>query len=726
MPLGHWSGAARAIGGGLAARLSAERGRWPLWLPVALACGIGVYFSLGTEPPPWLGVALVALSLGGLILSRGAVWLPVICGLATAVSLGFLAVQVRTVAVGTEMLARRAGPVTVAGTVIAVVKREGRYRLVIDRPRFSDTWRRIPDMRRIRLSIRGKSPPATVGAVIRVRAVLLPIPPPVAPGAYDFQRRAFYRGVGATGYAIGRIAHLQAPPSRSAAWVWIERIREATTRAIVRALPGDTGAVAAALLTGKRDAISREALSAIRDSGLAHLLAISGLHVGLVVGAVFFMLRLLLALWRPVAARHPIKKWAAAGALAAGLAYVLLAGAPIPTQRAFLMVSVVMLAVIIDRIGISMRLVAAAATVLLLVSPEVLIEPGFQMSFAAVIALIAVYEVYRRRRVGRRRTWLAILLLWVGGLMLTSVVANAATGPFALFHFNRLAVYGVAANLIAVPVTAFWVMPLGLTALVLMPLGLEALPLMAMGWGIDVILAVARAVAAWPGAVAHLPAPTVVGMLLVAGGGLWLTLWQRRWRLAGAPVMVLGFLSPLVVTRPDILIAPEGRLMAVRLSDQRILVSTKRARNFVASQWARREGGVTVRGWPRRGALDRLRCDGQGCIYRHGGKVVAVARTRRAVAEDCPAVSLLISVHRVGGRCPAPSRIVDWDDMRDMGAHAIWLDRRIRIVTDRAVRGDRPWVALPPVRSRRVNLAWRRAAYRPAYQRATRRRVRGN
>ena len=724
MPLGHWSGAARAIGGGLAARLVEERGRWPLWLPVGLAGGIGLYFSLGSEPAVWVGGVLLALSLAAAYATRRGVWLPVALGMATAVSLGFLAVQVRTLTAGTEMLTRRVGPVMVTGTVIEVVKREGRHRLVIDSPRVSRGWRRIPELRRLRLSVRGGAPPARVGAVVRIRAVLLPIPPPVAPGAYDFQRRAFYRGVGATGYAIGPIERLEAAPSRSATWVWIEQSREGTTRAIRRALTGDTGAVAAALLTGKRDTISREALSSIRDSGLAHLLAISGLHVGLVVGAVFFMLRLLLALWRPVAAGYPIKKWAAAGALAVGLAYVLLAGAPIPTQRAFLMVSVVMLAVMIDRVGISMRLVAAAATVLLLLSPEVLIEPGFQMSFAAVIALIATYEVFRRRRIGRRRTWLAILLLWIGGLMLTSIVANAATGPFALFHFNRLAVYGVAANLIAVPVTAFWVMPLGLISLVAMPLGLEAWPLAAMGWGIDIILAVAREVASWPGAVAHMPAPTVVGMLLLAGGGLWLTLWQRRWRLAGVPVMLLGFLSPLVVVRPDILIAPDGRLMAVRMSDHRILISTTRARNFIASQWARMEGRDTARGWPRRGARDRgrLRCDRQGCIYRHGGKVVAVARTRRAVAEDCPAAVLLITVHRVGERCPAPIRIVDRDDMRDFGAHAIWLRGPIQIVTDRAVRGDRPWVALPPVRTRRVNLAWRR----PAIARALRQRVRGN
>ena len=715
MPLGQWSGmAARKIGGGFATRLLQERSRWPLWLPVGMACGIGLYFSLNDEPSLWTGITVLATALAALYLSRRQRWLPVAMGMIVAMCLGFVAIQVRTATVGTEMMTRRVGPVTVTGTVIDITRREGRYRLVIDQPNLSGRRDTGVRPRRIRLSIRGDARPAEIGSVIRVRAVLLPVPPPVAPGAYDFQRRSFFRGVGATGFAIGPVHWVRAPPSRSPAWIEMERIRSAATRSIISALPGDTGAVAAALLTGKRDRISPKALAAIRDSGLAHLLAISGLHVGLVVGAVFFMLRLLLALWRPVAAQHPVKKWAAMGALLAGLLYVLLAGAPIPTQRAFLMVAVVMVAVMIDRIGISMRLVAAAATVLLLVSPEVLVEPGFQMSFAAVIALIAVYERFRRRgRTGPRRTWQRYALLWVGGIMLTSLVANAATAPFALFHFNRLAVYGLAANLVAVPVTAFWVMPLGLIALVLMPFGLEMWPLAAMGWGIDVILAVAAEVTSWPGAVSHLPPPTIVGMLFLAAGGLWLTLWQGRWRIAGVPVMLLGFLSPQLVTRPDILIAPDGRLMAVRLSDQRLLISSVRRKSFVASVWTRREGAVAPGRWPRRGVRDRLRCDREGCIYRQGAYVVALSKTRMAVAEDCPAVTLLISRLPVGDRCPAPLRIIDLYDMRDFGAHAIWLGEGITIATDRAIRGNRPWVALPPVRSRRVNLAFQK-------QRATR------
>ena len=713
MPLGQWSGSARRkIAGAITERLLQERSRWPLWLPIGLAAGIGLYFALDQEPPVWVGLVGLVLWLSGLVWLRQRRWLPLVCGMGVAVSLGFVAIQIRTAAVGTEMLTRRTGPVTVTGTIVDVVKRKGRHRIVIDKPSINSRRPIHAHPKRLRLSVRGKAFSAEIGAVIRVRAILLPIPAPVAPGAYDFQRRAFYRGVGATGFAIGPVVRVRAPPSRSATWIWIERTRTATARTITRTLPGDTGGVATALLTGKRDSISKKSLSAIRDSGLAHLLAISGLHVGLVVGAVFFLLRLLLALWRPVAARYPIKKWAAAGALLAGLLYVLLAGAPIPTQRAFLMISVVIVAVMIDRVGISMRLVAAAAAVLLLVSPEVLIEAGFQMSFAAVVALVAVYETLRNRSRlrGRERTLLRYALFWIGGIMLTSVVANAATGPFALYHFNRLAVYGVAANLVAVPVTAFWVMPLGLVSLVLMPLGLEALPLMAMGWGIDVILGVAHEVAGWPGAVSHPPAPTVIGMLLVIAGGLWLTLWQRRWRLAGAPVMLLGFASALLITPPDILVAHDGRLMAVRMTDQRLLLSSNRQGGFIGANWARINRGLAPGAWPRNGQRDlgRLRCDRQGCVYRRGAQTVALSKTRQAIAEDCPAVTLLISALPVGGECSGPTLIIDRYDLREFGAHAIWLGRSgIVVRTDRGSRGSRPWVALPPVRARRVNLAWK-------------------
>lgn len=714
---GHLGRAGRALAA-VAGVLQAERARWPLWLPVGLGVGAALYLGLNSEPPAWLGPVAAGLTAVALILCRRSAVLSVFLAAALAMVLGFTAAQVRTWSAGTTMLVERTGALMVTGTVSAIQQRSRGWRIQLLAPTFEQASARRrppPEMRRVRLSVRSDPGPIRVGDVVSVRAILLPVPPPVAPGAFDFQRRAFFDGVGASGFAIGPVLKLDRPSAMWPAWIAVEALRHGADETIRGHLGGDTGGVATALLTGKRDRIEPETLQAIRDSGLAHLLAISGLHVGLVVGAVFFLVRLLLALWPGVAVRRPTKKWAAAVALLAGFAYVLLAGAPIPTQRAFLMVAIVMVAVMVDRIGISMRLVAAAAAVLILVSPEVVAEPGFQMSFAAVVALIAVYEWLRGRRAWLMgdRTWPRLLLLWVGGILLTSIVAGAATAPYAMFHFNRLAVYGVAANLLAVPITAFWVMPMGLMSLVLMPLGLEALPLILMGWGVDAILAVAREVAGWPGAVRLTPAIPLLALVCMTVGGLWLALWRRPWRLAGLAPLALGFALTASGRPPDILISHDGRLMAVRDASGQLQVSSSRRGRYTAAMWTRRSGTQAHGVWPvsqrERSSSEPgstgLACDGQGCTWQRGRWVIAFSGNRAAAAEDCGQADIVIATVPVRGRCDGAT-VIDLGNIRRGGSHAIWLSRQrdgkgtpiARIDTDAGIRGTRPWVALPPAR----------------------------
>ena len=285
-------------------------------------------------------------------------------------------------------------------------------------------------------------------------------------------------------------------------------------------LDGDTGAVAAALIMGQRGSISEETLTAMRDAGLAHLLAISGLHMGLVAGLLFFTVRGSLALVAPLTLQRPIKKWAALAALVGVFGYLLLAGAPVPTQRAFVMTGLVLVGVMLDRTAISLRLVAWAAAVVLLLRPESIVGASFQMSFAAVLALVAFYEVAG----AKMRVWfggagtLRRLALYVAGVGFTTLIAGLATLPFAIHQFNRVAVFGMAANLVAVPLTGLWIMPWAVLALVLMPVGLEAAALVPMGWGVDGMLAVAQTVAAWPGAAISVRAMPMAGLAAIVLG----------------------------------------------------------------------------------------------------------------------------------------------------------------------------------------------------------------
>jgi len=312
-------------------------------------------------------------------------------------------------------------------------------------------------------------------------------------------------------------------------------------------------------MTGERSAIPVPVMQAIRDSGLAHLLAISGLHIGLVAGILFISVRALLALVGPWALRYPIKKWAAASAIAGALAYALIAGSTVPTQRAFLMVGLVLLAVMLDRRGLSIRLVAWAALAILILQPESLLGPSFQMSFAAVTALIASYEVISEHRryydygASSVPPWLRKAGIYLAGVALTTLIAGLATAPFAVFHFNRFADYGLAANLLAVPVTAMWVMPWAVMTFLLMPFGMEGLGLTPMGWGVDVIIKVAETVAGWDGAVTLVPAMPVAALVAMVLGGLWLALWRRRWRALGLGGLYAGVWLAVMAVPPTAL-----------------------------------------------------------------------------------------------------------------------------------------------------------------------------
>jgi competence protein ComEC len=700
-----------AIGGGRAGavlvwlkrELEAERERWLLWLPVVFGAGIGLYFALPAEPPLWLGAAgLGALALSGsLVRRRPGWWLLLIAVFVFAA--GFAAAQLRTHIVAAPVLEKERGSALVTGEVLSVEPRAGGGRVLLQRLEIAGLDpAATPAQARVRLTLR--EPGGFVpGDRIRLRAVLRPPPEPAAPGAFDFARRAYFQRLGAVGYAVGHAERLdRGARARGFAegWrLWWAGLRDTIARRVLAALPDAPGALAAALMTGERGAIPESVIQAIRDSGLAHLLAISGLHMGLVAGLLFFALRALFALVPALALRQPIKKWAAAAAVCGAFAYLCLVGAPVPTQRAFLMVSIVLLAVILDRSALSLRLVAWAAFAVLLIAPESLLSASFQMSFAAVTGLVAGYEALgaRGRRAVAERGPAARFALYLGGVALTSVIAIAATAPFAVYHFNRMAWYGLAANLVAVPLTGFWIMPWALVAFALLPFGLEALALAPMGWGLSAVIAVAETIAGLPGAVQPVKALPAAGLLLVVAGGLWLCLWRRPWRLAGAALVLAGLTSTALVRPPDLLASGDGRLLAVRGPDGALWLSSTRRARFTAETWLRRAGLAEAEVWPRGAAAaagGALSCDPLGCIYRAEGQVVALALDGRALAEDCRGATVLISLEPLSRRaCPGPRVLIDRFDLWREGSHALWLSPAgPRVETVAQARGRRPWV----------------------------------
>jgi competence protein ComEC len=374
--------------------------------------------------------------------------------------------------------------------------------------------------------------------------------------------------------------------------IWVATLRTDLSRRLAEQLGPERGAFAAAITTGDRAGVREETMQALRDSNLAHLLAISGLHMGLLTGLVFVIVRLGLALAGRASLVWNAKKIAAAAAIGAGLCYLAVSGASIATQRAFIMVTVMFGAVLLDRPALTLRALAAAALIILVLRPESLLDAGFQLSFAATTALIAVYEALRdrfRHSASRRKGVGMTILRYVGGLLLTSFIAGMATAPYGAFHFNRMSTVGLLANLGAVPVMGLWIMPSVIAAAVLAPFGLEGLAFTVMAAGIDQVLWVAHATASIEGAARLVPAGPTVALALISFGGLWLCLWRSRLRLLGIVPIALALVLWATNPRPDVLIAPRAGLIGVLSQDGRVLDSPRRER-FAAETWLRKDG----------------------------------------------------------------------------------------------------------------------------------------
>ncbi|MBL8834080.1 MAG: ComEC/Rec2 family competence protein [Rhodospirillales bacterium] len=681
-----------------------EQARLVLWLPVLLATGIGVYFALPDEPERWIAPAFLAVAVLFGLVGRAVGAVRLLAAILAAMALGFALAQTRAHEVAAPVVERRMGPVAVAGRIVAIEPRADGVRMLLDRLSIAGFLpARTPET--IRLKLDGTDGLRPGDDVRIARAYLSPPPAPSSPGAFDFARQAWFERLGAVGYARGRIELVERPGE--AGWrVRMNALRADIVARIAATLPDPAGAIAAALIAGEQGAVPPEALAAFRDSGLQHILSISGLHIGMVAGIVFAGVRVTLALVPAAALRWNTKKIAAVASFAAITFYMLFAVPSVPTQRSWLMTSVVLFAVLIDRRAITLRLVAWAAGGLLVAGPESLLSASFQMSFAAVAALVAAFEVasapMSRARatagpVGRAGIWLA-------GTVLTSLVAGFASAPFALYHFNRFSAFGLIANLLAVPLTGIWIMPWAVAAGLLFPFGLEAWALVPMGWGLDALLWIARWVAGWDGAVALFPSMPAWGLAAIAAGLAWLCLWRSAVRLAGVAAMAAGLATVGLHLPPDILVSGDGRLIAVRDSGGRLLLSSAGGDKFARETWLRRDGTADVpEVWPRTGTTGdgSLDCRAGVCVYRAGGMQVSIVRDARVLPAACGGADLVVATVSVRAACRSMAgRTIDRFDLLEGGAHAIWIaDGHVRVETVREWRGARPWVPDPPVRS---------------------------
>ena len=557
---------------------------------------------------------------------------------------------------------------------------------------------------RLRATVRGE-PPAP-GTPVRLFAILNPPPAPAAPGAYDFGRNAFFEGLGGVAFALGetRRADLARPSWRLRLEMAVNGARFDLARRIVARLGERTGGIAAAMTTGHETWIAREDQEMMRDSGLAHILSISGLHMAVVGGFAFFAVRLLVGAWPWLALRVSGKKVAATAGLMAVGAYLVVSGAPPPAERAAITASIAFAAILLDRQAITMHALAVAAMAVLLLHPQAIVTPGFQMSFSATAALVALVEVWPRRLREISAPWPILLVQRAGGWLVAAVaaslVAGLATGPFAVQHFNRMATYGLIANLATAPISDFVMMPFLALGALLEPIGLGAPFLAVTGWGVEVMLAIGRWTAGLPGAVRTIASAPDAVLAISFLGVVFLCLWRGGGRWIGLPFAAAVLLWPRPPA-PDVWIGDEGSNAAFRRQEEAVVVRPG-VGEFAVELWSRRRGLTPIERSAERWTCSRYACrpdsdQDAAPIALWWGRKAPDAQAISAMCEAAPIVSIRAAVAALPPTC-AGRLVLDGVDF-ERGAVELWRgagsDRGWAARWSGDVRGDRPWSRRP-------------------------------
>ena len=682
----------------------AEQSRWILWAPVFLGLGIALYFTLSYEPPFYYAVGMLVM-LGGLffVVHGSSVKLLLVAS-AFLVALGFTTAQLRTHLVESPVIDRFMGKRFMVGTIERLeLSARNRYTFLVrvkslagikeaNLPRYLRIYGSVP-----------KSLHPHAGDVLRGHITLRPNTAPQEPGQFDPRFRAWFQRLGGVGFLHKGVQII--PSSKRTDFpslffldtimLHVQEIRTLIARHVTDRLEGAKGAIAVALMTGQRRMIPYSTQESLRASGLAHILAISGLHMFLFSTAVFWIFRLVLAFMPWAFLRISAKKYAAIMALLGAFTYLLISGASLATVRAFIMVGLVFLAIVWDRQALTMRNVALAAFIILLFLPESLFDIGFQLSFSAVIALVAFYETgIVWKFLSSRRGWLLSLLRFFVLLAFTSILAGAATASFAAYHFHRFAVYGLLANMLALPILSFLIMPMIVLFFFLLPFADGDLVLQLMGWGIDRVVDAAKVVTSLAGHARAVPASSPWALVLFVFGFLWLALWKRLWRWMGLVPMVIGLAYLGAASRADIYISSDARAVAFRNMDGNLTVAFVDKRPpYALRQWYRRDGAyrMTTQA-PRLEDCVKSFCH----VDMPSGHKVAYVGDPSTVPFLCRTVDIIISFRYLHATCGKENNVViiDRNTVRHKGAHALWLFKdtiKVRHAYNQE-KSSRPWL----------------------------------
>lgn len=679
----------------------AQLGATVLWAPVALTFGIWSYFALPQEPALPVTGFFMAAALLLFWRARGRMGLLLLAILLS----GFVLAKIRTEIIATPLLKATTGEIVVSGIVHDVERASERRATIILQPDKIEGMTTAQLPRRLRLSNSLKNGEPAIGERIALKARLAPVASPTMPGGFDYGRQLYFHGIGGTGRITSKIDTLG---STSSAALWLSgtlhNLRQAIGSRIRQQLQGTNAAFAEAMITGERASIPKEVNKSLQISGLAHILSISGLHMSLAAGGVFWIVRAFLALFPTIAQQWPIKKWAAGTALVFGFAYMLLAGSGAATQRSYIMLAVVFLAIIVDRPAISLRNLALAALLILILQPESAIQASFQMSFMAVMGLAAFFEYWNRPkpeqeyRIESRKLYYARRLYRIAlASILTTLIAGSFSSIPAAYHFGRLAPYGVLANGLAIPVISLAVMPFAVLSVVLMPLGLEAWPLAVLGKGLEMVLSISDHVAALPGAQRVIPQVPLASAIALALGASILCLASRQAKYAGGVLLIAGFAVAQFNRFPDLLIERTAANAAFRNDSGELVFASRHRGRFAGEKWLQANGEETT--FKLAAARTGWTCEARSCRSEIKGKVIGYFLDGEGVPPDCTGLDIIIAAYPLRGTCKSVPTRIDRFDVWRMGAHAISIEGSTSVITTaRGLSGNRPWVVVPEPR----------------------------
>ncbi|MEO7277260.1 MAG: ComEC/Rec2 family competence protein [Sphingomicrobium sp.] len=694
----YWKAWFSATGEELEALLEAERAQLPLWAVAGFGTGIACWFGL-PGPVAWeaflcltAGLAVAGFGFGRGRTGRAIGWFALVA------MLGCALVWARSEWVARPVLERPVVASFAASveTVDHLASRQS-VRLLL---RTAD--RQLPP--RLRVTLKEEDFPAGIapGAQLRLRARLAPPPPMALPGTYDLARDAWFRGIGAVGKTLGPVAVVRpAVPSG------LDGVRDRLRRQVSARLAASPGGIAIALATGDQNSVGEADAAAMRRSGLTHLLSVSGLHIAAAVGFAMFLTLRLLALSESLALRFNLVLVAAGAGAVAGVGYTLLTGAQVPTVRSCVAALLVLGGIALGRDALSLRLIAAGALAVMVFRPEAVAGPSFQMSFAAVTAIVAFHSTPFARRLFQRREESRAMrfVREIGTLIATGLSVELALSPLALYHFHRSGLYGVGANIVAIPLTTFVIMPLEAGALLLDAIGLGRPLWYLCGLSIDALLGLAHWVASASGAVTMMPSMSRTAFIMMVGGGVWLCLWATRWRLLGLAPLMLGAIAAFTSPTPDLLVTGDGKHVALVDRGTPFLLRARDG-DYVRGLIAEASG---FDGDPADLESRRFsRCSPEACVaaIRQGSTDWRVLATRSAtyidwpvLARACSEADIAISERRLPRTCKPRWLKLDRSSLASSGGLAIYLGAEPRIASVAALVGNHPWVARPFSRS---------------------------